>query len=267
MANEMLEFIRLARKRGAIADVFHVIFNLAFVALTVALVIIFPDTPLPALALLLLSKWRTIAVRPRYWWMNLVSSLPDLTFGAAMVTLMWLAGQNALISGGWAWIPQAILGVFYTVWLIWMKPQDSKKWVFWQAGISQFFSVSAIFSIAGRLPLVVVMLLMFITAFGVARQIFTQYVEVSRTLLALAYGFVVAIIAFAAWHWTVGYAVGTMVEVPQAAIIISALGFVFAKIYDAHETGSIKWATVGWPLVAVGAILLLVVIVGGAMFV
>ena len=263
----MLEFIRLARKRGAIADVFYIIFNLAFVALTFALIVIFPDTPWPAVVLLLISKWRTVAVRPRYWWMNIVSSLPDLSFGAAIVVLMWLAGQNAMISGGIAWIAQLSFAAIYAGWLIWVKPKEGKNWVFIQAGVSQFFSFAAIFSVANRLSLAPVMILAFIIAFGVARQIFTQYVETSRTLLAIIYGFIVAVISFAAWHWTVGYAVGTLIEIPQVAIVIAAFGFALTKLYDAHQTSSIKWQTVGWPVVACGAIVFLVVIIGGALFV
>ena len=268
-----MEFIRLARKRGAIADVVHILFNLLLAGMTVLLVIVFPDTPWPALALLALSKWRTVAVRPRYWWMNIVSSLPDLVFGASMVLLMWLSGQNALLNGGWSWIPQLILGVIYAVWLIWIKPKTDKKWVFWQAGVSQFFAIAAIFSLASRLPLVIVVALSFIVAFGTARHIFTQFEEESQTFLALSYGFLVATIAFAAWHWTVGYTLsslgagGMLLEIPQVAIIISALGFAMERVYDAHETSSIKWSTVGWPLVASGLIVFLVTIVGGAMFV
>lgn len=268
-----MEFIRLARKRGAIADVLHILFNLLLAGMMVLLVMIFPDTPWPALVLLLLSKWRTVAVRPRYWWMNIISSLPDLVFGASIILLMWLAGQNAILDGGWAFIPQIILGIIYAVWLIWLKPKTDKKWVFWQAGISQFFAMSAIFSLASRLPLIATVALAFIVAFGTARHIFTQFEEDSQTFLALIYGFLVSVIAFAAWHWTVGYSLSslgfgsTLLEIPQVAIIISTLGFAMERIYDAHETSSIKWATVGWPLVVSGMIIFLVSIIGGAMFV
>ncbi|MFZ2560570.1 MAG: hypothetical protein WAW91_02985 [Candidatus Nanoperiomorbaceae bacterium] len=264
---DMLEFIRLARKRGKVADVFHDLFDLAFATLTVLLVIIFPDTPWPALALLLLSKWRMIAVRPRYWWVNIVSALPDLAFGAAIVILIWLSGQNAVASGGWALPVQIICGLIYAAWLIGLKPRDDKKSVLWQAGLAQFVAGVAIFDLAGRLPLAVIMVLAFVVAFGSAWQVLGQFEETERTPLALIYGFLVMSISFAAWHWTVGYAVTPLLEIPQASIIIAALGFGVVKLYDAHMTSGIKWSSVGWPLVASGAIIVLVTFIGGGLFV
>lgn len=263
----MLEFIRLARKRGAIANLLRIMFNVIFVAVTVALVLVFSDTPWPALALLLLSKWRTIAVRPRYWWMNIVSSLPDVAFGAAMVMLMWLSAKNVALIGGWSWLPPVILGLIYVGWLLWLKPRDDKTSVFWQAGLSQFFATMAIFDLAGSLPLAVVMALMFVVAYGTAHQILGQFEEDETTLLSLIYGFIVTVISFAAWHWTVGYSVANIVTIPQVAIIVAALGFAIVTLYNAHVTVGLKWSTVGWPLVICGAMIFLVTIVGGALFI
>lgn len=263
----MLEFIRLARKRGVIANLFRVIFNVIFVAVTVTLVLVFPDTLWPALVLLLLSKWRTIAVRPRYWWMNIVSSLPDVAFGSAMVTLMWLSGRNLSLAGGWSWLPPVILGLVYIGWLLWLKPRDDKTSVFWQAGLAQFFATVAIFDLAASLPLVLVMTLMFAVAYGAAHQVLGQFEEDETTLLSLVYGFIVTVISFAAWHWTVGYAIGNVITIPQVAIIIATLGFAIAKLYNAHVTVGIKWSTVGWPLVACGVMIFLVTFIGGALFI
>ena len=48
------------------------------------------QTPFPALALVVLSKWRIIAVRPRFWWANIQANLVDLTVGIGVVGLMYL---------------------------------------------------------------------------------------------------------------------------------------------------------------------------------
>ena len=82
----MMEFIKLARRRGVVADLIHVIFNVIFAGAAIYLTIAF-ESLWPAVVLVILSKWRVLAVRPRYWRANFLSSLPDLIFGIGLVTM------------------------------------------------------------------------------------------------------------------------------------------------------------------------------------
>ena len=87
-----MEFIKLARRRGVVADLIHVIFNVIFAGAAIYLTIVF-ESLWPAVVLVILSKWRVLAVRPRYWRANFLSSLPDLIFGIGLVTMSWGCGR------------------------------------------------------------------------------------------------------------------------------------------------------------------------------
>jgi hypothetical protein len=261
----MVEWIRLVRGRGLTADILHGVFNLSFAAAVLAIVMIFPDTPWPALALVLLAKWRVIAVRPRYWWTNFLSSLPDTLLGFGVVTLMWQSGMIGASLGIAAWPVQIALGLFYAVWLILIKPQYKHVWVLVQSGLSEFIAIMAIFSVAYRLPLAAVVLLAFATGFAAARQVSLLYEEKAHMLLSLIWGLAVSELAFAAWHWTVAYQITPLLKIPQIAIIIAVLAFATERVYSSyHKNQQINWNDAGWPIIfAVVVSLMLVFVFGG----
>jgi len=264
----MMEFIKLARRRGLWADVTHTALNLLYAVLLVAVIIAFPNTPWPALVLVLLSKWRVIAVRPRYWWANFLGSLPDVVLALGVTILMWHAGDVALATGLTAWPVQVSLGLFYAVWLIWLKPQHKSSMVLLQSGLSQFVGIMAIFSVAYALPLVVVVLLAFVVAFASSRQQLGIHEEKEHVVLALIWSLVVAQLAFAAWHWTVAYQITPLLKVPQIAIIITVLGFVTERFYYSYKKNdAVKWSDVGWPIVFAIIVILLLIFGFGGLFV
>src|SRR5579864_9817282 len=66
-----------------------------------------------ALAIILLSKWRMFAVRPRYWLANIRANAVDIIVGVSFLVLM-------VHSGTQLW--QLILALLYAVWLLVIKP-------------------------------------------------------------------------------------------------------------------------------------------------
>jgi hypothetical protein len=263
----MAEWISLIRKRGFWADVLHAIFNALFVVVVVAVTMMVADTPWPGVVLVLLSKWRVVAVRPRYWWANFLSSLPDVCLGFGVVVLIWQSGVNALETGLTAWPIQVLLGLFYALWLIFLKPQHRRIWVLVQSGASQFVSLVAIFSLAYLLPLSVVVLLSFITAFATARQVLGLYEEKAKTLLALVWGLAVAELALAAWHWTVAYQVTPLLKIPQLAIIVACLGLATETAYRSYnQHGQVRAGDIGWPVLFASAVTITLVLVFGGLW-
>lgn len=209
----MVVFIRSGRKRSLVADILHTLFNVLLAAGVIALTIFF-ESPWLAVGLVLLSKWRVLAVRPRYWWANLLSSLPDLVVGLSFVMISWSVGQvhAAMVVGGnvpaddmLALIIQVILGVVYAIWLIAIKPQHAERWVLFQAAASQFVGLMALFMMSRGLSLLFVVLGAFVVGFAAARQMLGQYDEKSRGLLSSVWGLMVALLAFVCWHWNVMY--------------------------------------------------------------
>jgi hypothetical protein len=237
----MVEFIKSAHKRGVIANVLHALFNIAYAAAVMGLVMLLPNAPWLALALVLVAKWRVIAVRPRYWWANLLSNLPDALLGLGVVILMWL---------GATWQIQVVLAVLYALWLIVLKPQHKRHWVMVQAGISQFVALAALFAVSHWLSVWVVVGLVFVIGFAVARQTLAQYDEKELNFLAFIWGLILAELSFVAWHWTIAYQITPTLKIAQFAIIAAILSFVIERGYVAWRNDErITWNEMYLPVI------------------
>lgn len=272
----MVEFIQTTRRRSTVADLIYILFNILLASAVVALTIFF-NTPWLAIALVLLSKWRVIAVRPRYWWANLLSSLPDLVMGLSVVLISWSASRsyNELVEGGNAsmvpfnvvWL-QGALAVLYAIWLIVIKPLRREKWVLFQALAAQFMGLTALSMTSNVLPLLLVVLGSFVVGFASARQMLGRYDEESRGLLASVWGLLVAILAYACWHWNVLYpVVPRILLIPQIAIIVTTISFVATRVYKAWANDKkVTWAELGAPTLFTAALTLVILFCFGGLF-
>jgi len=75
-----MEFLKLSKRRSLLSELIYIVLN---VALAVGLLVIVwaIASPYAAFALVLLSKWRVFAVRPRYWFANLQANMVDVIVG------------------------------------------------------------------------------------------------------------------------------------------------------------------------------------------
>jgi hypothetical protein len=236
-----MELIKSVSKRGLIANLLHIAFNLAYVAALVLLVRVFPESPFAALGLVVISKWRIVAVRPRYWVANFLSNLTDLLFGLGITLIMWMVGEVIVAC--------LFVAMLYAAWLIMLKPMHKHTAILLQAGISQFVALAALFAISHLLPLPVLLLICFVIGFASARHIFGTHEEDQATLLALVWGLMVVELGFVGWHWTIGYGIADAFELSQMAIIISVLGFVAERAYDSFKHhDKVRWQDVQWPV-------------------
>jgi len=254
----MVELIKSAHKRGVIANVLHALFNVAYVVTVAGLVVLLPDTPWPAFILVLVAKWRIIAVRPRHWWANILSNLPDTLFGLGIVILMWLSA---------ALLIQIILAVLYMAWLIVLKPQHHRRWVMMQAGVSQAIALIALFSVSHFLPVWAVVGMVFVVGFSTARQVVLQYDEKYSSFLALIWGLILAEIGFVAWHWAIAYQITSTLQIPQFAIIAAVLGLAAERGYVAwQDDKQISWSEVGLTAVFAAAVIVMLLFFFSGLF-
>lgn len=245
----MVDFIKSAHKRTVLANILHILFYVVYVLLVLFLIVLFPTAPWAALAVVLLSKWRVISVRPRYWWANILSNLTDTMLGLGVVILMWVSSSLPI---------QIILALAYIVWLVSIKPQHKRHIVVIQAGVAQFVALWALFSVGYMIPLFVLVMTVFVIGFGAARHALSAYDEVDRGLLASVWGFVIAQLGFVAWHWTIAYSITSTLKIPQIAIIIAALAFLAEKSYVAWRNDQkISWNEIKWPAAFVGIVLVM----------
>ncbi|HAC56114.1 TPA: hypothetical protein DCF80_01310 [Candidatus Saccharibacteria bacterium] len=238
-----MELIKFASRRSRLSDVVYILLNIAYAAALFILVSPGVDLPYLAFTLVLLSKWRVIAVRPRFWFANVQANFVDFMVGISVVTLMILTASAT------PWV-SALLAALFAGWLLILKPHTAQKWVIIQAAVGQAVALTALFSLAhgfelkpfltdSSFPTVV---LAWIIGYMSARHALTSYKdEDERALLSLVWGFVVAELAWLAHHWTIAYSIyndvalggAQQLMIPQIAIVVTLLGFVVIRWYEA----------------------------------
>ena len=98
-----------------------------------------------ALSLILLSKWRMFAVRPRFWTVNVRANAIDIIVGVSVLAFMVATGNE---------MAQLIWTILWATWLIAIKPKADVLWVSLQALIGFAVGLSAVFLTWDHAPLV-----------------------------------------------------------------------------------------------------------------
>jgi hypothetical protein len=255
----MSEIIRTTKKKDVITSLLHILFNLLMAGGSLLFVLLFPDSPWAAIGLVLVSKFRVFAVKPRFWLPNILSNLTDFIFCAGIVLLIWGAG---LSSDSNAFIYQLVLTAVYAAWLIFLKPLTKPVPVILQAGLSQFVGMVALFSVADYLSVPLVVVMCFGIGFAAARHVLMLHKERQYTLLAMVWGFALAELGFLGYHWSLTYNFGSLIHIPEVAVIAAILAFVVEKFYSSYRSndGRIKQDDVLLPTFF-GAIAMLVILV------
>jgi hypothetical protein len=255
-----MELLKLATRRSVFSEITYVVLNLLLAVVVLVTVIVF-NSPVPGFALVLLSKWRVLAVRPRFWFANIQTNLVDIMVGLSAVTLIW---QASLDEGNGALALQIILTIGFIVWLLILKPRSRRKAMLWQAAVAQFVALMALFSIAYTWPSAAVVLASWMIGYGVARHVLSSYDEEDITLLSLLWGFVIAELSWLAYHWTVAYApLSAMInlKIPQIAIVAAGLGYITVQAYGLYRhEGKISLSSLRWQLIFIVLLIVLVLL-------
>lgn len=265
-----MEFLKLVRKKSFISELVYSVLNIAL-AIAVLLVIRYTDSIGLAIALIVLSKWRVFAVRPRFWWANLRSNMVDFIVSISVV--LHLATLNATsIADPQKLLLMAGLTFLYMVWLLYIKPRSKRSFVALQAGVAVFMGVSALYAISFAWPASLVVLAMWLIGYTATRHLLSSYDEETHALfLGLVGGVIFAEMGWVAYHWTIAYSLPVISSllVPQIAIIATLVAFVGYKAYDSfYHHSKIRMADVLLPLLfsvtAIAILLLLFNRVGTA---
>lgn len=228
-----MEFLKASRRKSLLSEVLHIALNVTLAAAMFALVS--TGSSFLALGLVLVSKWRILAVRPRYWWANILANIVDLSVSVSTIVLLYLAGSSAEY-GTWL---QIAIATMYAIWLIAIKPRSSERWIVAQAGISLFLGAWAIMALSYTVPQFVTVLAAFVTAYGAARHVLIAREEDQPSLLAMVFGLFIAEIVWISYHWTVAYGMTVLgnLKLSQAAIIVSLVGFLAVRLYGLAASG------------------------------
>ena len=224
----MVDFLKLVGRKTLLSDVLYYALN---IGLVVVLFIVSQtiQSPVLAIGLVLMSKWRVLAVRPRYWWANIQANAVDIIVGLSIVSLMYLPDASLVFQAG--------LSVLYAIWLVVLKPLSKRHHMLLQAITAVAFGVTALFAVSYEWPVALVVLGMAVIGYSVARHFLYSHEEDQIVLLSGIWGLLFAELGWLAYHWTFAYTLPffTSLKIPQVTLIALLVSFVGERLYRSWE--------------------------------
>lgn len=222
-----MELLKLAKRRSRLSEAAHVALNIGL-AIAILLIVLSTESVWLPVALVIVSKWRVLAVRPRYWFVNIMSNMVDLIFGVSLVVLLFAAT-------GAIWV-QVLLTALHIAWLIFIKPRSKRIYVVAQSLIAVFFGVNALASLAYDTSSAVMVLGMFVIGYVATRHVLISYSDSLTPYLSLVGGLFFAELGWLGYHWLFAYTLPNTgnIKIAQLAIVTTVVSFMAERIYTAY---------------------------------
>ena len=176
-----------------------------------------------ALVVIVLSKWRMFAVKPRYWLANVRANSVDMIVGFSVVIFM---SQSEVLMTSFIW------SGIYSFWLIFIKPKSTPLMISVQALIAQGFGLVAVFNNFSTWNPVYLVLFAWVICFCASKHLLMAFEEELNRPLAHLWAIFSAEIALILSHWHIAYAN----TIPQIALVLSVIGYVLALGYYLQKT-------------------------------
>jgi hypothetical protein len=170
-----------------------------------------------ALSIIVLSKWRMFAVRPRFWVANVRSNSIDLIIGLS--TVLFMGHSTSLLV-------QFSLAILYGAWLLFIKPSTGLFMTSAQAFIGQFYGLTAVYLVGANGPVFALTLLTGLVCFLAARHFLDSFEEPYARMLSYYWGYFGAALAWLLSHWLLYYQ-----SVAQATLLLTTVGYGLGVIY------------------------------------
>ena len=230
-----MNLFKVSKRKLPIGEIAHLFLNVLLAVSVFSLVYVGDSAVYAALGLVLISKWRIFAVRPRYWWANVLANIVDVTVSLSIVALLYLAGTADSYSLGL----QLGITAFYILWLVLIKPRSKRFWVVLQASLALFLGTWALTAFSHETYLLVCVLSFYTIGVGVARHVLALFEESEMSLMSMVFGLILAEIGWLTYHWSVAYSVNFLgdFKLPQMAIISLALGLCIYSLFSAARSG------------------------------
>jgi hypothetical protein len=223
-----MELLKTGVRRTKVGEVAYIVIN-ALLPIVLMLLVLNFSSAYPALVLVLLSKWRVFALRPRFWWVNIRANLVDFLVGASYVGLLYL-------SGGSGFTPLMLLLVLgYSVWLLYLKPRSDHASIMIQAGVAQFVALTVLFCLSAVINEFFVILGCFGIGYIAARHVVSNYEEDRAEFLSYVWGLVISQLGWLLYRWTIVYDLRLPFQVPQIALLVLVISLAAARMYSASK--------------------------------
>lgn len=211
----MRQFLRKIKPTSGVSHFLHLV--LLVILPIVVFVLVRLNFVQLALSIVVLSKWRMLAVRPRFWAANIRANAIDIMVGLSVVLFMTHAAS--------VWV-QLLWVALYAAWLLAIKPRSSTFMVATQAFIGQFAALTALYLAWTNGPLYGLTLAAGLACFIAARHFFDAFDEPYAKMLAYTWGYFGAALAWLLGHWLIFYGV-----ISQPTLLLSVLGYGLAGMY------------------------------------
>lgn len=211
----MRPLIAKIKPASGFSRVAHVGLNILLALLVFTLIRI--DFIQLALALILLSKWRMFAVRPRFWPANVRANAVDIIVSVSLLLFM--------VHSGGAWVQLGWMAA-YVLWLLVIKPASTTLFVAGQALIGLLFGLTALFIGWGDGALYWLVLASALICYLSARHFFDSFDEPYARLLSYLWAYFGGGLVWVLGHWLLYY--GFMA---QPTLLLVALGYALAAMY------------------------------------
>lgn len=208
------------KPKSGFSSIFHLLLNLLLPVLLFVLVRI-QFVQLAAIVVLL-SKWRMLAVRPRYWPANIRANAVDIIVGLSIVIFM---------AASYTFATQLFWAFAYAVWLILIKPGSTVGKTSLQALTAQLAGLMALFISFGGASAIVLVIGVWLVCYSSARHFFTSFEETHTSLYAHTWGYFAAALAWVLSHWLLFYG-----SVAQPTLLLTVIGFGLAALYYLDQT-------------------------------
>lgn len=247
-----MDLLKMHKRRSRISEVAYIALNIAL-AVVVYTIISTSQSPWLAILVVLLSKWRVFAVRPRFWFANMVANMVDIIVGVSIVVLLTSA-QGYMAA-------QIIITLLYIGWLLFIKPRSRRSYVAFQAAVSVFVGITALSIISYAWDPFFFVAAIWVIGYAAARHVIGSYEEPHITLYSLITAFVFAEIGWIGFHWLMAYPVPNSgsIQFSQLALFTTLLCFIAERAYGSyHRHGSVRRADILPAIILTGSIMLTV---------
>ncbi len=175
-----------------------------------------------AATIIILSKWRMFAVKPRHWPANIRTNAIDIIVGLSL--LIFMSSTDSQTS-------QLVWAFLYGGWLLLLKPQGGSLAVSAQALAGQSVGLSALLLAWGDQPLYLLVIAAWGICYSAARHFLTSFDEPLTRFLSYIWGYFGAALIWLLGHWLLFYG-----EVAQPTLFLTVIGFGIASLYYLDRT-------------------------------
>ena len=249
----MSDYVLIRKGRNIISAVLHALFNL-ILGLGSVFITFSTASWIPGAILVILSKWRMFAVRPRYLFLNLKSNLVDLIVGFSFIFITYCSGPTLLPI-------HFILAISYSAWLIVLKPMSSERASALQSLLAVFLGTTATTLMTATANSIFPVFLNFLVGFAAARHVLVQGDDADFSFLSLIIWLICTEFSWFSQSWLIVYTyreIGFLL--PQSAILLTALTFLLGYIFKNYSSNEdFSFSKIATPTIF--SIILIVIIV------